>query len=527
VLNAANEEAVAAFLAGTIRFPQIHSVNARTLEALAGRIGRIVGIDDLFALDARAREVAQRDRPGARLVITTVLAFVLTLGVLIVIHEYGHYRVAVACGVKVLRFSVGFGRVLWRWQKRPDATEFVVCALPLGGYVRMLDEREGGVAPEERDRAFNRKPLASARPSSPPGRWPTWRWRCCCTRRRTGSASRSPRRCCRRPPAGSLAEAAGLRGGDWVQAWADDDGQWVDLDSMTDLRWQATQAALDGRPLRLLVSDRDGRGSRPLTLALDTLPTRRCRRRDDAPHRPGRALQRAGAGRGEARRPGARAGLRSRRPRARGRRHAGARRAGAARTHPRRGRRRPGPRDALAGRARRARAGDRRHAARAQRTRGRRRDGDRPHRRLHRQRARDGHGAARPGRRPGAGAERTWEVSALTVRMLGRMLIGEASLKNLSGPLTIADYAGQSVQQGLAYYLGFLALVSVSLGVLNLLPLPMLDGGHLMYYLFEGVTGRPVSESGWPACSGAASRCLLMMMSVALFNDVARLLGLH
>ena len=82
----------------------------------------------------------------------------------------------------------------------------------------------------------------------------------------------------------------------------------------------------------------------------------------------------------------------------------------------------------------------------------------------------------------------------LTLKMLGRMLIGEASLRNLSGPLTIADYAGQSAQQGLAYYLGFLALVSVSLGVLNLLPLPMLDGGHLMYYLFEGVTGRPVSD---------------------------------
>ena len=92
--------------------------------------------------------------------ITTILAFLFTLGVLIVVHEYGHYRVAVACSVKVLRFSVGFGRVLWRRQPRPDGTEFVVCALPLGGYVRMLDEREGPVAPDERERAFNRKPLA-------------------------------------------------------------------------------------------------------------------------------------------------------------------------------------------------------------------------------------------------------------------------------------------------------------------------------------------------------------------------------
>ena len=124
-------------------------------------------------------------------------------------------------------------------------------------------------------------------------------------------------------------------------------------------------------------------------------------------------------------------------------------------------------------------------------------------------------------------ASRTWNMSVLTLQMLGRMVTGEASLKNLSGPLTIADYAGQSARLGIAYYLGFLAVVSISLGVLNLLPLPMLDGGHLMYYLFEAVTGRPVSELWLDRLQRGGVAIMLMMMSLALYNDVARLLGLH
>jgi len=123
------------------------------------------------------------------------------------------------------------------------------------------------------------------------------------------------------------------------------------------------------------------------------------------------------------------------------------------------------------------------------------------------------------------GVERTWEVSVLTLRMMGRMLIGQASLKNLSGPLTIADYAGKSASLGLTQYLVFLALISVSLGVLNLLPLPVLDGGHLMYYLWEGVTGKSVSDAWMERLQRGGVAVLLVMMSIALFNDVNRLLG--
>jgi regulator of sigma E protease len=124
-------------------------------------------------------------------------------------------------------------------------------------------------------------------------------------------------------------------------------------------------------------------------------------------------------------------------------------------------------------------------------------------------------------------AKQTWQMSILNLKMLGKMLIGQASLKNLSGPLTIADYAGQSVRLGAAYYLGFLAIVSVGLGVLNLLPLPVLDGGHLMYYLFEGLTGKPVSELWLERLQRGGVAIMLMMMSLAIYNDVARLLGLQ
>ncbi len=455
--------------------------------------------------------------------ITTVLAFLVTLGVLIVIHEWGHYQVARWCGVKVLRFSVGFGRVIWRRQATPGSTEFVVSALPLGGYVKMLDEREDHVLPHERDQAFNRKSLRqrTAIVAAGPAAnlllavllYATAHW----------IGVDEPKAVLSAPSVGSPAERAGMRSGDWVRAWSRDSVEWQEVQSLTDLRWQITQATLHGEPLILTVSDRHGRGGRQLTLELGRIDSREV---------DSKLMQRVGLGApyseaviGEVKAdgPADKAGLKSgdrvlrvdgsvitdaQQLRERIRRLAAdgsaaamtweVERAGVTRelsVKPRvmiDANQRFGRIDAFVGRA-------------AEMV------------------------TLQKGPIDGLvqGAARTWEVSVLTVRMLGRMLIGEASLKNLSGPLTIADYAGQSVQLGLAYYLGFLALVSVSLGVLNLLPLPMLDGGHLMYYLFEAVTGRQVSDLWLKWLQRGGALILVLLMSLALSNDVARLLGQH
>jgi regulator of sigma E protease len=455
--------------------------------------------------------------------ITTVLAFLVTLGVLIVIHEYGHYRVARACGVKVLRFSVGFGRVLWRRQRDAQSTEFVLSALPLGGYVRMLDEREGPVAPHELGQAFNRQSLPKRAAIVAAGPVANLLLAVVLYACAHWVGIDEPKAVLSTPTPASAAERAGLAAGDWVRAVATEDGGWRELRSMSDLRWEVTQAALDGRALTLNVSDRWGHGTRQARLDLKGFDSREVgtdmfKRIGLGPPfsepvlsgiKPGGPAQRAGL--------------------------------------------RDGDRvlrvdgqpvfDAVALRDR-IRASVRGTSAQAMQW-----DVDRDGQTLRievvPEVVREGNASfgriqAYPGPLPqmvtvryGAvdgivhGVQRTWEVSKLSLKMMGRMLIGEASLKNLSGPLTIADYAGQSVQRGLADYLGFLALVSVSLGVLNLLPLPLLDGGHLMYYLFEGVTGRPVSEAWLKWLQRGGALIMLLLMTLALSNDVARLLGLH
>lgn len=155
----------------------------------------------------------------------TLLAFLLTLAILIVVHEWGHYRVARLFGVKVLRFSVGFGRVVWRRQRSPDDTEFVIGALPLGGYVRMLDEREGEVAPHEREQAFNRKPLRQRALIVAAGPAANFVLAIVLYAAAHWIGIDEPKAVLGTPPAASLAEQAGLRAGDWVREWSADGQQ--------------------------------------------------------------------------------------------------------------------------------------------------------------------------------------------------------------------------------------------------------------------------------------------------------------
>lgn len=461
--------------------------------------------------------------------LTTFLAFVLALGLLIAIHEYGHYRVARACGVKVLRFSMGFGKPLWRWVSPHTGTEFVVSVLPLGGYVRMLDEREGPVSVAERHLSFNAQPLRARAAIVAAGPLANLGLAVLLYAAVFWYGVDEPQPVLSQPVVASLAERAGLRAGDWVlrlepvpDAASDSSAVPEPVHSFDDLRWHLTRAALSQQDVRLWVGDNADAPGREVLLPLSQV---------DASQADATLFRRIGIVApwsapvvGELLPDGAAAlaGLRSgdRVLQVDGQPVPDAqhlrtliRMAVDAGGHPLRQQwtvQRGSQRLVLAVTPRAERQGE-------QWT---------------------GRVGAYIGAPPamvtvsedplGAiwkGMQRTWEVSWLSVQMMAKMVVGEASLKNLSGPLTIADYAGQSARLGLTSYVLFVALISVSLGVLNLLPLPVLDGGHLMYYLWEWATGKPVSPVWMERLQRGGTAALLALMSVAIFNDIARLVG--
>ena len=441
------------------------------------------------------------------------LAFAVVLGVLITFHELGHYWVARLAGVKVLRFSIGFGRVVWSRRFGRDRTEWALSAVPLGGYVKMADEREGDVAPEDRPRAFNRQSV----------------WR------RIAIVAAGPianlvlavllfagtyvagvpgqRALLATPSPGTPAAHAGIREGDLVTAV---DG--ASVRSWQDLRWRLLR--LSGRSDASLTVERPDGSTATRLLSLESLggaewegnfmPTLGLTADLGAP-----IIEQVIEGK-----PADGAGLR-----------AGDRIVaidGTAVHSPADAANRTNAKPAAPVTFRIARDGSEFDATLTTEAieQGGRRVGVAGVRLKV-----DPAAAARLAvtvrygvvEALGQGARRTWELSVFTLKMLGRVLTGEASLKNISGPLTMADFAGQSAQAGALAFIGYLALISISLGVLNLLPVPLLDGGHLLYYFAELLKGSPVSDRAFEVGQRIGMAVLAVLMALALFNDLTRL----
>jgi regulator of sigma E protease len=445
-----------------------------------------------------------------------VVGFLVTLGVLVVFHELGHYLVARWCGVKVLRFSVGFGRVIAARRFGRDRTEWALSAIPLGGYVKMADEREGEVAQRDLARAFNRQSVWKRIAIVAAGPIANLLLAVVLFAATYMAGIPGQRALLADPPAGSAAAAAGIRTGDLVVAI---DGEPVR--SWQDMRWRLTKA--QGRDLVSLAIEPAGRaGDPPVTRTIDI---GRLTPADWEGNAVATLGLRADLGLpliGEAipDKPGARAGL-----------EAGDRIVAINDTPVR------SPSDVAA--ITNARPGvptvftvERGGATRdftvtpETQDQGGRKVG------IAGIKLKIDPAVAEklaitvrygPLEALGQGARKTWELSVFTLKMLGRIVIGEASLKNISGPLTLADFAGQSAQAGALVFVGYLALISISLGVLNLLPVPLLDGGHLLYYFAEVFKGSPVSDRAFEVGQRIGMAMLAVLMALALFNDVSRL----
>ncbi|WP_301102770.1 RIP metalloprotease RseP [Propionivibrio sp.] len=445
-------------------------------------------------------------------------AFALILGILIVVHEYGHYIVARRVGVKVLRFSVGFGRAVWSKRIGRDGTEWAIALFPLGGYVKMLDEREGDVAPEELHRSFNRQsvwrrmaivvagPLANLLLAVVVYWGLFWH----------GTEELKP--ILGTPAIASPAAAAGFEngervlkvGGELVQTWQE-------------MRWVLLRRAVDQDLIEFEVINQGNEiAVRQLNVSVA---------REDGWE--GDALEKLGIG--------------FFRPR----------------ISPVVGKISPDSAAAAAGLypgdeillINKKPVGTWSDVVRSVRSSPGKALDFEVQRKLERylivitpavieengrQIGRIGatvrdSGYSRsdlmitvrygPLSAFGKALDETWEKSVFSLVMIGKMITGEVSWRNISGPVTIADYAGQSAKLGIGYYLKFLALVSISLAVLNLLPIPILDGGHLLYYVLEIIKRGPLSERSMEIGQQIGLALMLMLMAFAFYNDINRLIS--
>ncbi|MGS0740319.1 RIP metalloprotease RseP [Glaciimonas sp. GG7] len=451
--------------------------------------------------------------------IQTVLAFVVALGSLVIIHELGHYSVARLCGVKVLRFSVGMGKIIFSRRFGPDQTEWVISILPLGGYVKMLDAREqdiGNLSPADLKREFTRQSVWRRMAIVAAGPLANFILAILLFAGLYVHGIPEPTPKLRAVPEQSAAYQAGLRGGELITAV---NGEPIQI--WSDLRWKLMQAALEKGNVALNVQQPNPGPSDGYLLDTVNLPMDSIDAKDlegDFLGKLGISLARPKAVLGKviADGPAMKAGLQD------------------------------GDlitsinglvvNDGLALVEKvRASPGQKLHIAGV-------RNGQTflldvtPERQ-------DTNGEAfglikvevplapemivassPPLVALAKGVKKTWDSSVLTLKMIGKMLVGQVSWKNITGPITIADYAGQTARVGAISYLSFIAFISISLGVMNLLPIPVLDGGLLLYYSVEVLTGRPVPERFAEIAQRAGIGILLTLMVVAMFNDIVRLI---
>jgi len=448
----------------------------------------------------------------------TILAFVVAIALLVVFHEFGHYWVARRCGVKVLRFSLGFGNVIYSKRFAGSDTEWVISSVPLGGYVKMVDEREEEVAPEDLPYAFNRKPvwqrmaIVVAGPTANfllaivlyvgmflhgvPGLKPT-----------LGDVPQgTPAAIAQMQPGETILRINGEK----IPSWQDLHWSLLDL-SLKKVEVRIEAQAADGTTL-FHVLDMSSVGAKDLDAEfLDKLGLH--------PYQPvilpiiGVVTEN-----GVAQRAGLQAGDRILSV------------------------------DGIA----MQRWMEVVEVIRAHPGQNIRLDIQRGDTMLQlsvipQSVSEGGKNVGKIGAGPKVdeaewkamfievsygpidaleqSLSKTWETSEISLKMLGKMVMGEVSIKNLSGPITIADYAGQSAKIGMLAYLGFIALISISLGVLNLLPIPLLDGGHLLYYVAELVRGSPVPDQAWEIGQKIGIVLLGMLMVFAIYNDINRLIS--
>jgi len=449
-------------------------------------------------------------------IVTYVLAFLVAIGVLVAVHEYGHFWMARRMGIRVLRFSIGFGKALWS-RRGADGTEYAVAAIPLGGYVKLLDEREGPVDPALASLAYNRKPVWARILVLLAGPLANFLFAVLAYWVLFVAGVPALKPVVGEVAPDSIAARAGLRSGDEIVAIGSQETgtrEAVVLELLDEL--------MDGREIALRVRDAAGDTRQA---ALDVDGDRHALTEPGAllsglgfdfwypvvPARVGKVMPGS---------PAERAGLREGDEiRAVGGAPVADFNALVATVQPR-----PGARLEFTVE----------------------RDGQtlsvpilvEAQRDEERLVGRIGVQPASPAGLPegmrtlerygplGAlvrATDKTWDMSVLTVRMLWNVATGDVSVKNLSGPINIAEYAGFSARQGILAFLSFLAIVSVSLFVLNLLPIPILDGGQILYQLAELAKGSPLSDRAQAVGQQIGLLVLLVLMSFAFYNDLSRL----